>query len=98
MTKEVHITAASAAAALARKRVAQGLMSVDDALLFSNWIDRAVKLGQIPDDPKMLGLIESDWKIASSSGHHTVARVMGVGRFGISLDIVKPRPHRRKRP
>lgn len=87
------ITAASAAAALARKLVEEGKMTRDDAIGFSNYIDRAVKLGKLPDDAQMLGLLQSgEWKAESSHGAPVrTGRVISVGWLGISLNILKPR-------
>lgn len=88
-----YISAASAAASLVRELVDADKMTRDDAIGFSNYIDRAVKLGQLPDDAKMLGLLQSgEWKTASSNGLPVRAgRVISVGKFGIFLDIFKPR-------
>lgn len=93
------LTAAHAAAKLARELVAAGTMSPDDAILFSNWIDREVKLGHLPDDPNMLGLVQSgEWKTASSDGApRRAGRVIGVGKWGISLSIFRPSTYHRKR-
>lgn len=93
------LTAAHAAAKLARELVQAGKMSRDDAILFSNWIDLKVKLGQLPDDAVMLGLVESgEWKTASSDGtSRRAGRVIGIGRWGINLDIFKPFSYYRRR-
>ncbi len=93
------LTAAHAAAKLARELVDAGKMSREEAILFSNWIDLKVKLGQLPDDAVMLGLVESgEWKTASSSGaFRRAGRVMSVGPWGISLDVFKPSRYYRRR-
>ena len=92
------LTAAHAAAKLARELVAAGTMSSEEAILFSNWIDREVKLGHLPDDPNMLGLVQSgEWKTASSDGTARAGRVMSIGPWGISLDVFKPSRYYRRR-
>ena len=93
------LSAASAAAKLAREMVKAGTMSRDDAILFSNWIDREVKLGHLPDDANMLGLVQSgEWKTASSNSEpRSTGRVISIGPWGISLNIFKPPASYRKR-
>lgn len=93
------LTAAHAAAELARELVKAGKMSREDAILFSNWIDLKVKLGQLPDDAVMLGLVESgEWKTASSDGApRRAGRVVSIGPWGVSLGIFKPSTYYRKR-
>lgn len=90
---ETQMSAHSAAAALVRELVEAKQMTRDDAIKFTDWIDRQIKLGRLPDDPLMLGLVQQgEWRTASSDGLPVQrGRVMGVGRTGISLKIVKPR-------
>lgn len=66
---ETKISAHSAAADLARKRVEAGLMNPDEALEFTDWIYMMVNTGQLPDDLNLLALIEHDWNIFTSEGH-----------------------------
>lgn len=61
-----YISAHSAASALVRRRVEQGLMTRENAIAFTDWIYNMVHTGQLPDDPNMLCLIERDWKVYSS--------------------------------
>ena len=93
------LTAAHAAAKLARELVEAGKMSREEAILFSNWIDLKVKLGQLPDDAVMLGLVQSgEWKSASSDGTpRRAGRVMSIGPWGISLDVFRPSRYYRRR-
>ncbi len=72
-----YISAHSAASALARHRVEQGLMTPDQAVAFTDLIYHLVHTHQIPDDPKLLGLTEEEWKIATSKAH-TTANIIDV--------------------
>lgn len=64
-----YISAHSAAAALARHRFEQGLMTADEAVTFTDLIYNLVNTGQLPDDPKLLALTDDQWKIATSEAH-----------------------------
>ncbi|HLD24643.1 MAG TPA: hypothetical protein VJB96_01875 [Patescibacteria group bacterium] len=92
MSETLRIPAASAAAAQARRLVAECKMDRDDAIEYADWIARQVALGRLPDDPKMLGLIPmGEWKAATSEGPVEIGTAVGVGPLGISLKITRPR-------
>jgi len=80
---DIPLPAASAAAAMVRALRERNAISREEAYLITDWIDREVKLGRLPDDAAMLGLIESgEWRVATSSTGERPQRVGKVLSFG----------------